>query len=89
MAGAFSVGVATPNPASNRTEIAVTLAEAQTVRVVVLDMLGREVAVVTDGPMEAGTHRSALTVNGLAPGAYLVRVTSGSVVETRRLTVIR
>ena len=89
LSGVLSVGEAYPNPATNRASVTLTLAEPASVRVVVVDALGREVAVVLDAGMSEGTHSAALDVNRLAPGTYLIRVTAGASVETRRLVVAR
>ena len=66
------------------------LSEAADVRVALYDVLGRELAVAHDAPADAGALRVALPTAGLAPGAYVVRVSTGAdAAETLRLTVIR
>ena len=55
------------------------------VRAVVLDALGRAIAVVYDGPA-AGPL--AVDVSGLAPGVYALRVTAASETAVRRFTVV-
>ena len=89
LSGALSVGEAYPNPATDRASVTLTLTEPTSVRVVVIDALGREVADVLDEDMGEGAHQARIAVNRLAPGAYLVRVTAGAMVETRRLVVAR
>lgn len=84
-----TIGQPSPNPAAETSRLAVVLAEAETVHIAVYDALGREVAVVHDGAMAAGSHTVALPVAGLAQGVYTVRVDSDSVAETRRLLVVR
>src|SRR5690606_35974897 len=64
------------------------------VRAVLLDALGREVAVVYDGSCPAGMHRLQAEVSPLAPGAYFVRAVvepEGGAARTlvRPLTVVR
>jgi hypothetical protein len=57
---------------------------------VVYDVLGREVAVLADEAMEAGSYEVAWPEAGSLPaGTYLVRMTAGSVVQTERLTLVR
>ena len=77
-----------PNPSAGRVEVVVEGAASRPVRVVVLDALGREVAVVWDGPVRAGQRLEAPTA-GLAPGAYVVRVVSGGAVASVPLVVVR
>ncbi len=79
---------ASPNPTAGGATVTLTLREESTVRVVLLDLVGREVAVVLTGALGAGTHTAAIPPN-LAPGVYAVRATGGAVVATVRLTVVR
>ena len=76
-----------PNPSRGEATVAFSLAEAGPARVAIVDVLGREVAVVASGPAEAGLHEAA--VRGLAPGTYLVVLESGGARVTGRLTVVR
>ena len=79
-----------PNPASSRAVVPYALAEAGAVRVAVYDLLGREVAVLADGPAARGAHEAPLDTRTLAPGVYVMRMTaSGGFTEARRLTVVR
>ena len=66
------------------------MAETETVRVAVYDVLGRQVALAHDGTIQAGTRLEVeLTGSQLAPGSYVVRVEGETFAETRRLTVSR
>ena len=78
-----------PNPARGRVEVAVTLAEASAVRVVVVDVLGREVAVVLDETSGAGERVVGVDVASWPAGVYVVRVTAGVQTATARLVVAR
>jgi hypothetical protein len=52
--------------------------------------LGRRVAVLTDGFVEAGRHEAAFNVQSLPSGIYLVRMsTDDGVAQTQRITVLR
>ena len=64
------------------------LTGAGRLRAVLIDVLGREVAVLHDGEAAGPV---ALTVDGrrLAPGVYTVRATDGTATAARRLTVVR
>jgi hypothetical protein len=63
-----------PNPFTDEAVMSVTLPAAAGVRVALVDVLGREVAVLADGPHEAGRHPIAIAGAGLAPGVYVARV---------------
>jgi hypothetical protein len=81
-----------PNPfrAGMGATVDVAVREAQDVTVAVYDVLGRRVAVLHDGPVEAGTtERLTLTGRGLASGVYLVRVQGERFQAVRRLTLVR
>jgi hypothetical protein len=81
--------VAYPNPFAGRSTLAFTLAEASDVRLAVYDALGREVAVLVDGPVEAGAHQAAFDASALPSGVYLYRLQAGAAAQTGRLTVVR
>ena len=78
-----------PNPARGRATLTVELPAATEVRLAVYDGLGREVAVLAEGPLAAGAHVVAFDGSGLPSGVYLVRLTAGGVVATHRLTLLR
>lgn len=78
-----------PNPAGGRVEVVLTLAEASTVRVVVVDALGRDVAVVVDGPVAAGERVVGVETASWPAGVYVVRATAGTQTATARLVVAR
>ncbi|HLT46695.1 MAG TPA: M14 family zinc carboxypeptidase [Rubricoccaceae bacterium] len=78
-----------PNPVRTRTGVAFTLAAPGPARLAVYDVLGREVAVLADGPRSAGRNEVAFDASGLAPGVYVLRLTAGGEAAVRRLTVAR
>ncbi|MEM0961971.1 MAG: T9SS type A sorting domain-containing protein [Bacteroidota bacterium] len=86
---ALALALAGPNPTASRTAVAVTLAEAGIARVAVTDLLGREVAVLADGPLAAGTTRLDLDASALPAGVYVARVVTGGLARTLRFTVAR
>jgi hypothetical protein len=78
-----------PNPFSGEAVIGITLPARAAVRAAVYDVLGREVAVLADGPRDAGANDLTLAGAGLAPGVYVVRVwvngqPAGALPVTRR-----
>ena len=106
MAYPFQVGVSTaievgspaahhlsapsPNPFDQQATFALTVGQAQAVRAVATDVLGREVAVLFDGVARPGVSESlVLEAGGLAPGLYLVTVTGETFQSTRRVTRAR
>ena len=78
-----------PNPLSDRATLSFALDTPSEVRVALYDVLGREVAAVAAGTLEAGPHRLGLDLSALPTGAYVWRLTAGDRVEAGRLTVAR
>lgn len=78
-----------PNPFAASTTLRVAVPRAAEARLQVLDAVGREVAVVFDGTLDAGTHELAFDAAGLAPGLYFARLTLDGVTRTHRLMVVR
>ena len=79
-----------PNPARDAARIAVQVARAQHVDVSVYDLLGRRVASVFSGPMEAGEAASvALGAAQLPSGIYSVVATGETFRTTQSFTVAR
>ncbi len=82
--------VAVPNPFRTATTLAFTLAAPAEVRLVVYDVLGREVTVLADGTRSAGEQRFRFRAGALPSGVYLYALTvdgeradAGSVVLVR------
>ena len=84
----LSLAVA-PNPASSAATARLTVGGAGPVRVAVYDVLGREVAVVHDGPLGAGPHALPLDSATLVPGVYVVRATGRAGGAARPFVVLR
>ena len=61
-----------------QTTIACALPEASVVRLAVYDLLGRAVARLVEGPMEAGRHTVQFDVVDLPSGMYLYRLEAGA-----------
>ena len=86
----FALSAPYPNPFHGTATVGFAVPEASDVRLVVYDVLGREVAVLLDGPVAAAHHEVALDGSGLPSGTYLVRMTTeGGFAQTQRVTVVR
>jgi len=59
------------------------------VRIVVYDLLGREVALLVNEQKPPGSCTVRFDADGLATGAYLYRMTAGDIVQTRRMMLMR
>ena len=85
----YTLSAVHPNPTSGASRLTLTLTEAQPVRVEVLDVLGRRVAVLHEGRLPAGAHTLAVPAETLRAGTYLVRITGPDFADVRRVTVVR
>jgi hypothetical protein len=78
-----------PNPFASRTTVAFTLARFSSVTLQVLDLQGRVVATLLDGPLDAGQHQASWDASRHPSGLYWCRLTAGGVTLSRRLVCMR
>lgn len=78
-----------PNPLRQQGTVRYTLPESRKVRLVLYDVLGREVAVLENGRKEAGRHTVRLDSGQLASGVYFGRLKAGEKHLTQKITVVR
>ena len=83
-----------PNPAHHSIAIRYGLPTRAPIQLAVYDILGRQVAVLHEGPQAAGyhvVHWDGRRVDGstVASGTYLIRLQSGDTVRTGRATLVR
>lgn len=78
-----------PSPVRDAATLAFTLPAPQRVTLAVYDLLGRPVARLADALLPAGPHTVALDARAWPPGVYMVRLTAGPLVQTRRLLRVR
>jgi hypothetical protein len=85
----FTLGQNYPNPFNPSTVVSCQLPVAGHVRLVVYDLLGKEVAVLMNGELPAGEHRFTFDAAGLASGVYLYRITAGEHTAMKRMVLVR
>lgn len=78
-----------PNPARASVTVAFELAHEAPVRLVVYDVLGREVARLADAPFGAGRHALPWRTTGLAGGTYFVTLDADGTRATRAIVLVR
>lgn len=83
--------VAAPNPASGPVRVTAAVREAQAVRVDVIDLLGRRVATLHDGPMTSGEAETwTMPAGTIAAGRYVLTLRGDAGVRrTAALVVTR
>jgi hypothetical protein len=78
-----------PNPFNPTTTLAFTLPQTGQVKVVVYDLLGREVAVLAERVFEAGEQRLRFDGSALPSGLYFARMQAGGLIATQKLLLLR
>ena len=86
--GGLALGAPAPNPTVSEARLRLTVDAPQRVRAVLLDVLGREAAVLFDGTADRETGL-VVRRGSLAAGTYVVRVTGERGVASRTLIVAR
>ena len=78
-----------PNPFNPQTVVEYVLPEAAQVRLVVYDMLGREVTMLVDGRLPAGRHEAVFEAGELPSGLYVYRLEGGGQTLTRYMLLLK
>lgn len=78
-----------PNPFNPVTTVRYQLAETGNLRLVVYDVLGREIAVLADETKKPGIYEVQFDGSWLASGVYFYRMQAGNFVETKSLLLLR
>ncbi len=78
-----------PNPFNPSTVINYELPKAVYVRLVVYDMLGREVATLINGTQDAGYKSVQFNAANLPSGIYTYRLTAGTYVEVKKMALLK
>ena len=78
-----------PNPFNPTTVISYQLPGVSNVKLVVYDLLGREVSVLVNERKNAGSYEVQFDASGLASGVYVFRLTAGSFVQSRKMVLVR
>jgi hypothetical protein len=92
----FSLGQNYPNPFNPATLISYAIPESREngvgsmeTKLVVYDLLGREVATLVNERKMPGEYSVKFDATTLASGVYLYRLTSGKAVETKKMILLR
>ena len=85
---AFALAVA-PNPTVGDATVRFSLDRAQRARLVLYDVLGREVAVVAEGRFAAGQTAARVATSALPAGVYVLRLQGEGASASRQISVAR
>ena len=78
-----------PNPFNPSTTICYGLPNRSHVLLTIFNTLGQQVALLQNGDQDAGSHEVKFDGSHLGSGVYFYRIQAGSLVQTRRLLLIR
>jgi hypothetical protein len=90
----FTLGNAYPNPFNPTTTISFDLPRREHARLVIIDVLGREVRTLVDRELSAGSYRVDWDGKDnlgrpVATGVYLYRLTAGSFSESKKMILVK
>ena len=78
-----------PNPFNPSTVIRYALPENANVNLVVYDILGREIAKLVNGEVDAGYHQILFDGSKLSSGIYFYKLTSGAFIKINKMLLIK
>ena len=81
----FSLEQNYPNPFNPSTNLHLNIAETAKVKLVIYDLLGREISVLKDEVMNPGTYKINWNAAGLPSGVYFAKLYSGTNVSTIKM----
>jgi hypothetical protein len=85
----YRLGQNFPNPFNTGTTIPYHLPEAAYVRLTIMDMLGREVAILVDEMQPAGEKSVEFQARDFPAGIYFYRLQAGTHNEIKKLLLLR
>jgi len=85
----FRIASLYPNPFNSRITIEYQLPKSGKVRLSVFDLSGREIAVLADKQMTAGSHRIAWSAEGSPSGVYFCRMAGPGFSQTAKMVLAR
>ena len=78
-----------PNPFNPSTKISFSLPKAGNVKLIVYDVLGREVATLVNEFTSAGIHAIDFNATNLSSGIYIYRIEAGNFTDTKKMILLK
>jgi cytochrome c peroxidase len=78
-----------PNPFNPTTKIKYGLPKETYVKLVVYDMLGREIKVLVNETQKAGVYEATFNASSLASGVYFFRLITDGFIETKKMILMK
>jgi beta-propeller uncharacterized protein DUF5122 len=86
---AFALGPVAPNPTRGPSRLSYLVPRRAHVRLTLLDVQGRELAVLADGARDAGRYTLPLDGAGLRPGLYFIRMRAPETDLKQRIVILK
>jgi hypothetical protein len=78
-----------PNPFNDQTQICFLLPQAVRARVSILNLLGREIAILVDDHLQSGRHQINFSAQAFASGIYYYRLQTEDYSATKKMVLLR
>lgn len=85
----FSVSQNYPNPFNPVTNIEFSLPKSSFVKLVIYDMLGREVEILVNQQLSAGTYKADWNASNYSSGVYFYKIEAGDFSDIRKMILIK
>lgn len=85
----FSLHQNYPNPFNPSTVISFDIPKSAFIRLSVFDVTGREVAVIINGYITAGSYKASFAGTGISSGVYFYRLMSEGITVTRKMLLVK
>jgi hypothetical protein len=85
----YSISQNYPNPFNPTTTIDLALPKKALTKIVIYDLLGRQIQTLINGELEAGYHEISVDASSLPSGVYFYRVQSGDFTQTKRMILMK
>tara|TARA_Y100000589_G_scaffold522_1_gene464 strand:+ start:2114 stop:4525 length:2412 start_codon:yes stop_codon:yes gene_type:complete len=78
-----------PNPASDNLNITFNISESSETKIELINTLGSVVAINNLGLRSVGNQKVNISTSGLSEGIYLVKMTSGNMIRTEMIKIVK
>jgi len=85
----YSLNQNYPNPFNPSTTISFSLKQKGLTSLVIYDALGRKIATLVDGEMNAGSHKISFDASNIATGLYFYQIKSGNFTATKKMMLLK
>lgn len=85
----FSLSQNYPNPFNPKTKIKFDIAQASFTKLVIFDLLGREVATLVNEELKPGRYEADWNASNFSSGVYFYKLISSDFVKTRKMVLMK